>query len=193
MVFARFHFRRWVSLGLIIASLGSVPSTNLAQTKPTNLYEAEAYLLYLFAMYTEWPRQAFADDRAPFVLGILGKDPFGKDIDFIKAKTVRGRALVIRYFSRGQEVQNCHILFVCASEKEHAAEIIKSLANASTLTISEIEGFTAMDGMINIFVEKTRAGFGNLKYDINQRAAEKARLRINSYVLAKAGRNPGDP
>ncbi len=95
----------------------------------------------------------------------------------------------MKYFARIQDVQNCHILFVSPSEKEHAGDIIKSLERSNTLTISEIEGFTGLDGMINIFVEKTRAGFGNLKYDINQRAAEKAKLRINSYVLAKAGRN----
>src|SRR5258708_2081787 len=94
-----FPFRPF-TLCLTPALLGSLTSTTLAQTKPQTLYEAEAYLLYLFAMYTEWPKEAFPDEKAPFVLGIMGKDPFGKDIDFIKGKTVRGRPLVIRYFTR---------------------------------------------------------------------------------------------
>ena len=189
MSFQRFHFQRWISLWLILALAGSVSPETFGQNKPQTQYEAEAYLLYLFAMYTEWPKEAFPDEKAPFVFGILGKDPFGKDIDIIKGKTVRQRSLVVKYFARIQDVQNCHILFVSASEKDHAGEVIKSLENSNTLTISEMEGFTGLEGMINIFVEKTRAGFGNLKYDINQRAAEKAKLRINSYVLAKAGRN----
>lgn len=189
MPFPRFQFRRLMGVCLMLALLGNVPGGSVAQNKPQTLHEAEAYLLYLFAMYTDWPREAFPDEKAPFVFGILGKDPFGKDIDIIKGKTVRGRNLVVKYFARIQDVQNCHILFISPSEKDHAGDIIKSLENSSTLTISEIEGFTSEDGMINIFVEKTRAGFGNLKYDINQRAAEKAKLRINSYVLAKAGRN----
>ena len=139
-------------------------------------------------MYTEWPKEAFADERAPFVLGILGKDPFEKGIEFIKGKTVKGRNLVVTNFSSIQQVSGCHILFISSSEKDHLGEILKSLENSNILTVAEMDRFIEQSGMISIFVEKTRTGFGNLKYDVNQRAAEKAKLRINSYVLAKAGR-----
>ena len=40
-------------------------------------------MLYTLASYAEWPKEAFADEDAPFVLGILGEDPFRKDPDIL--------------------------------------------------------------------------------------------------------------
>src|SRR5258708_18678826 len=119
MLFRRFHSRVLISVCLMLAMLGNVPAESLGQNKPQTLYEAEAYLLYLFAMYTDWPREAFPDEKSPFVFGIIGKDPFGKDIDIIKGKTGRGRTLVVKYFARIHDLQNCHILFVSHSDKQH--------------------------------------------------------------------------
>src|SRR6266581_5323115 len=67
----------------------------LAQSSPYTLYQHKALYLFNFAKYTEWPKEAFSDDSAPFVLGILGQDPFRSDIDIIKGKTIKGRRLVV--------------------------------------------------------------------------------------------------
>src|SRR2546430_264164 len=88
------------------------PDWLAAQTSPYTPYQHKALFLYNFAKYTGWPKEVFADDNAPFVLGILGKDPFGKDIDIIKGKTVKGRKLEVRYFSNVAEVTGCQLLFI---------------------------------------------------------------------------------
>src|SRR2546425_702207 len=87
-----------------------------AQTSPYTPYQHKALYLFNFAKYTEWPREAFPDDNAPFVLGILGNDPFRSDIDIIKGKTLKGRKLVVRYFNSVHDVTGCHMLFICSSE-----------------------------------------------------------------------------
>src|SRR5689334_11365503 len=66
-----------------------------AQSSPYTIYQHKALYLFNFAKYTEWPKEAFPDDNAPFVVGILGKDPFLSDIDIIKGKTIKGRKLAV--------------------------------------------------------------------------------------------------
>ena len=160
----------------------------LAQTSPYTLYQHKALYLFNFAKYTEWPKQAFADDNAPFVLGILGKDPFHADIDIIKGKTIKGRKLVVRYFDFMQEVTNCHLLFICASETNNLTQILQTVEHLSILTISEADGFIEHSGMINLVAEQKTAGSQVVAFEINQAAAEKANLRLDTQLLKLARR-----
>ncbi|HWY74410.1 MAG TPA: YfiR family protein [Verrucomicrobiae bacterium] len=160
--------------------------TQAADTMPKTPYELKAFLLCNFAIYTEWPKEAFASDNSPFVLGILGKDPFGKDIDVLKGKTIKGRPLVVKYYTDIDQISGCHLLFISSSEKKHLPEILKAVEHSSVLTVSEIDGFVAQNGMIDIFMEETRPGFVRPGYRINQAATEKAGIRIGSYVLKLA-------
>ncbi len=141
-----------------------------AQTirKPETPYEVRAVFLYKFAQFTEWPKEAFADENAPFVFGILGQDPFGKDIDIIKGATLKGRKLEVKYFS---------------SEEKWLPEILKALENTSILTVGEMDRFVERNGVLNILPGREKR-----PYEINQAAAEKARLRIHSSLLAGKNR-----
>src|SRR5437867_1187382 len=52
-----------------------------AQTAPPKEYQVKAVFLFNFAQFVEWPPAAFADDKSPIVIGILGDDPFGAYLD----------------------------------------------------------------------------------------------------------------
>src|ERR1044071_5489302 len=125
----------------------------MAQTSPYTPYQHKALYLFNFAKYTEWPKEAFASDDAPFVLGILGKDdPFGKDIDVIKGKNVKGRRLEIRYYKSVEDVlkSDCQLLFITFAETNILAQILRALEKTSVLTIAEADGFLKVSGMINL-------------------------------------------
>lgn len=166
------------------------PETRAQGTrKPETPFEIRACFLINFALYTEWPKEAFADASSPFVFGILGKDPFEKDIDIVKNSLVKGRKLEIRHCSGIKDALGCQLLYISNSETHRVVEIMKALENTSILTVAEMDGFLDKGGMLNFIVKKkTRPGYGNLGYEVNQAAADKARLRINSYLLAKAGK-----
>jgi len=168
-------------------------------------YDAKAGYLLDFAEFVEWPAGAFADAKAPFVLGVMGKDPFGGELDKLQGKTVNGRKLEIKRFKgalefRGNEtpgrrqeglpqkqakklaeLKSCHILFISASEKKFHSEILKPLKEASVLTVGETESF-AYDGGIICFVD----GTGKVQLQINLDAAGQARLKISSKLLSLA-------
>ena len=186
MSLKRRHMLRRVAKGFMALALLTMPGPRIAaQTirKPETPYEVRAVFLYKFAQFTEWPKEAFADENAPFVFGILGKDPFGKDIDIIKGATLKGRKLEVKYFSEVKEVKNCHILFISDSEEKWLPEILKALENTSILTVGEMDRFVERNGVLNFLPGREKR-----PYEINQAAAEKARLRIHSSLLAGKNR-----
>ena len=90
------HLQLLAATGMFLWLAAVAPGRLAAQSSPYTPYQHKALYLFNFAKYTEWPKEAFASDDAPFVIGILGADPFGKDIEIIKGKTIKGRKLEVR-------------------------------------------------------------------------------------------------
>ena len=178
---------------VVLFTMGSVAPGVHAKSSSPSEYQLKAVFLYNFAKFVEWPAESFADARAPIILGILGKDPFGTIIDqIIKSKTVKDRKLVIRRFEKikdleascmgkGEEEEFCHILFISSSEEEHLAKILEILNASSVLTVGEMEQFTQRGGIINFTVRE-----GKIRFEINVDAAEQAELKISSKLLKLA-------
>ena len=148
-----------------------------------NEYEVKAAYLYNFARFVEWPDNVSPDPRGPVVIAILGRDPFGGEIDrYIQGKTINGRRLVIKRFSSLEAYEHCHILFVSSSERRNLPRILAAVRNSSVLTVSETDRFAQIGGIINFITKENSIGF-----EINQAAAERVGLKI-SYQLLSLGR-----
>src|SRR5438046_7588403 len=118
---------------------------------PRSKYETKAGYLLNFAEFIEWPAGSFSHAKSPIILGVVGKDPFGAELDKLQGKTVNGRTLEIKRFKgalefRGEEtpgrrqdnlavkqarklaeLRSCHILFISSSEKNYLPLILKPL------------------------------------------------------------------
>src|SRR6185503_17900412 len=118
--------------------------------------------------------------NTPLVIGVLGNDPFGGEIDrAIEGKTVNGRRLMIKRFASLEAYQYCHILFVSSSEKNSLPRIIAAVGNSGVLTVSETDRFAHIGGIINFVTIENR-----IRFEINQTAAERAGLKISSKLLS---------
>ena len=96
--------------------------------------------LYNFAKFVDWPPESFKNEASPFVLGILGADPFGSTLETLKDKTVKGRKLIIRKLSRLENFEDCQALFISGSEKSNL-RTTSSLKNHNILTVSDLDRF----------------------------------------------------
>jgi hypothetical protein len=145
-------------------------------------YVVKAGFLYNFAKYVDWPEDAFEKADTPISIGIVGKDPFGEDLEkTLKNKTVKDRAFTIQRFREPAEIRKCHILFVARSEKERVAEVLKKVDAMPVLTVGEEGSFCPAGGAISILIEKDKP-----KLEVNPDAAESAKLTINSKLLKVA-------
>ena len=103
---------------------------------PENLIKA-AYL-YNFAMFVEWPRDAFSSPDAPLVIGILGRDPFGLAIDLaVENKRINKRRIVVERVQPQQDLRHCQILFIAASERARVGELSQRLQTQPILIVDD--------------------------------------------------------
>jgi len=153
-----------------------------AQAQGSSEYAVKAAFLYNFAKFVEWPPGVFGNDGAPLVVGVVGDDPFGSALDqTIRGKSANGRQLIIRRFSWGQNLRECHILFISSSERKRLSQILDSLRGAGVLTVGETDHFNQQGGIINFVIEK-----GKVRFEINAGAAESSHLKLSSKLLALA-------
>ena len=175
------RFRAAQILGLNVALL-LASSAGRAQEPQPSEYQVKAAFLFNFAKFVEWPAQAFAEPTSPMVIGILGENPFGDDLErTIRGKTINNRPFEIKAIKSLPEARRCHILFISTSEKTRLPEILESLGTATVLTVGEMERFVETGGMINLVKEADK-----IRFQINDVAAKNAGLKISSKLLSLA-------
>ena len=144
-------------------------------------YRVKAAFLYNFVRFVEWPDGQGGSD-GPFVIGILGQDPFGPALDgAVRGKSVAGRPLVVRRLGSASEARGCHLLFMSAKLRRDLPRVLDELDAEGVLTVSELDTFLERGGMINFVIEGDRVAI-----DINLDAAREAGLDISSQLLRVA-------
>jgi len=88
-----------------IALLLALCAMRCALARPTPEYQVKAAFLFNFSQFVSWPPAAFRSASAPIVIAVLGRDPFGADLDaIVNGENVRGHPLIVRRFSDVSEV-----------------------------------------------------------------------------------------
>jgi hypothetical protein len=180
----RFVLRRFVTqfvAGVLCVLVSGAPLVRAQRELPSE-YEVKAAFLYNFAKFVEWPADTYPDPNAPIRLCVLGEDPFGRILDHaVLDKTVNGRRLMILRSRQVQELRDCHILFISASEKKRLPEIFAALQGSNVLSVGDTEQFAELGGAIQFTLQDNR-----VRLTINLDAAERARLKISSKLLSLA-------
>ena len=178
----RRRFRATPIWGLTLVLLLGVVSVYTQEPKPEPEYKIKAALLFNFAKFVEWPPEAFADKTSPWVIGVFGQkgqNPFENHLgQTIHGKKVNDRPLRVKECSSVTEATNCHILFICTSEKERLPEILDGLRDTHVLTVGETDDFIKTGGMIRFFPQGDK-----IRFEINDEPAKKAGLKISSKLL----------
>ena len=167
---------------LTFACLWFFPHAWAAEEAPLTEYQVKAALLLNFVRYSDWPATAFANPGSPYVVGVAGRDPFGKDLEkAFERKTVKGRPVVLKRVSGEQEMRACHLLFVSSSERRRSRELLDRLAGAPVLTVGDFPDFLDYGGMINFLIKD-----GSVRFEINLGPARRARLKLDANLLKVA-------
>lgn len=173
-----------ILLGLLTALVQLCGPAAQAQETPPSEYQLKAAFLYNFAKFVEWPPEAFPEATAPFIIGVLGDNPFGGELArTVNNKTINGHPFTVKEGKAVYELKTCHILFISKSEKKQLPEIMNVLGAASVLTVSEVDRFLRSGGMINFVMEGKK-----VRFEIHDEAAKRAGLRISSKLMNLARR-----
>ena len=179
------RFCLWLTLVVFAAAV----SVTRAYAAPSE-YQVKAVFLFNFAQFVDWPVEAFPSPDTPFVIGVLGEDPFGAQLDdVVRGEHAEGRRIAIERYRNVGEIRNCNILFIGHNETGHLGEIMGVLDGRSILTVSDADPAGPRGVMIRLVNESNR-----IRLRIDVAAAKAANLTISSKLLRPAeivGRGEG--
>jgi len=146
--------------------------------------KVKAAVLLNFCRFIEWPEKAFAKKDSPFVIGVVGEDPFGPVLDTtMEGKSVGAHPIVVKRFAANStpaQLAECSMLFISASEEQgnRHEQHCDAVADKPVLTVSDIPGFAVGGGMIEV-------GFvgGKASFSVNRKGAEGVGLSLSSKLL----------
>jgi hypothetical protein len=167
--------RRWSALALLVAGLAGAAA-------PVSEFQLKAVFLFNFAQFVDWPATALPGAGAPFVIGVLGKDPFGPVLDeVVRGESVNGHRFEIARYHDVAQIGGCQILFIPASELVHLDEILTALKGHSVLTVTDADA-QAQHGVIIALVKRDN----RIRLRIDLQAARASSLTISSKLLRPA-------
>jgi hypothetical protein len=160
-------FGAFLTLGL--AAVSKADSTIARE------YKVKAAFIYNFAKFVEWPPQKIGSESAPLVIGVLGPNLFGDELEnALKGRQINGRDIVVRQFDDVEAAKGAHLLFISVNDE---TKLRKALKEYGVLTIGQSESFARNGGIITFTFEHDK-----LRFEINIGAAEQAGLKISAQL-----------
>ncbi|HUQ10629.1 MAG TPA: YfiR family protein [Steroidobacteraceae bacterium] len=164
-------------LALVAASF--LPA--LASAQPGE-YQVKAVFLFNFGQFVEWPSDSYDTPQAPFVICVVGEDPFGKTLDdVVRGEAIGSRTLVVRRFSDADGISRCNILFVGRNDAGMLDEALAAARGHSVLTVTDVDGAESNGAIIVLYNDRQR-----IRMRINIAAAKANHLVISSKLLRPA-------
>jgi hypothetical protein len=141
--------------------------------------QMKAAFLFNFAKFVQWP----ASQEGPLVIGVAGDEAFSTLVQrLIEGRTVNGRDVATRKLGRGDDPAGCHILFIASYLQRESTAMLQRTPR-SVLTVGETAQFIRDGGMVRFYVDDHR-----LRFQIDQKNAEAAGLKVSSQLLTLAAR-----
>ena len=145
-------------------------------------YEVKAAFIYNFTQFIEWPKDVFSGADAPFVIAVVGPDPFEGALGRIfTGKSVGSHPIVTKHFDSVDDLGPCQLLFVPTAEDASSRAITEKVGKAPTLIVGESETLLSSGGAIRLYLEDDR-----MRFQINSEALDVARLKASAKLMQLA-------
>jgi hypothetical protein len=183
----------WQRAALLLGLALGMPL--VAQPVGNRELQIEAAFLVNFVRYTDWPPQHFNGPGDPYVIAVVGSETSFDTVAAIAgaAGAIQGRRIeVVRveYDGQGgierrraaiQRMRASHLLFLQASADAGARDVVRAVAGAPVLTVSDVPGFASKGGMIGL----VRSG-QHLAFEANPAAIHASGVVLSAKVLKLA-------
>ncbi len=138
-------------------------------------YRVKAAYLYNFLKFVEWPAEA---GPGPLTICVAGRNPFGNVLrDLVRGELVNDRTIEARVILEPDT--GCHLIFV--PEGSALRAYLRAASGTPSLTVGESDTFIEEGGIVSFYNER-----GNIRFEINPSAAERAGIRVSARLLQLA-------
>ncbi|HEY3352461.1 MAG TPA: YfiR family protein [Polyangia bacterium] len=159
-------------VAFLAAPAAATPTSGPADVEP----QIKAEFLERFTHFIDWPQ---GGDAGPFVIAVVGPNPFGGALDRLaRDRTIKGRRVVVRYLAGPAEVGGQHVLFITRELRGALKEILARTRDRPVLTVGDTDGFARAGVLINFYLER-----GAVRFEINAGEAKRSGLRVSPKLL----------
>lgn len=171
-------------LCLALGLWSAAPAQCIAQAPAASESAVKAAFVYNFVKFVEWPPESLVGVQSDVIICIAGTSPdLAAAFAGLKGKPAKNRAVEIRNDVRASELDICNVLFAGGD----ASDLMNSArARPGLLTVSDMPGFCASGGVIELFKDD-----GRVRFEINPHAAGAAGLKVSSQLMKLARVTPG--
>ncbi|MCP4689027.1 MAG: YfiR family protein [Desulfobacterales bacterium] len=166
---------------IIIAIIAAYPFAAMAGDDE---YRVKGVLIEKIAYFITWPDEGDTED--PFVLAVLGGDPFKGNLDRQyknRGRRIKNRSVHVVYIDDPGDVpETCHILFITYNISNLIGRIVERLDRRPVLMIGEYEGSARKGVHVNFYYTRKNT----LHFEINVDALLKSGLKINPKLIEVA-------
>jgi hypothetical protein len=160
------------------AALAGTPQAAAADPGAQDLRRVEAAFLRNFARYVSWPETAFRDAKAPWQIGVLGRDALADALErTLQGRTEQERPFEVRRARSAEALRDCHIVFVGFEDPVRRRAALAELKGRPILTVGDAEGFLEDGGTVQLIVRDT------VQFSVNLDQARAGALRIQTKML----------
>ena len=147
---------------------------------PMGESQVKAMFVYNFLKFVEWPVDASAGAKDPFVVVIIGDGATADATElFLQSKTIGERPVAVQRIQWDQSLRGARAAFVVERDPKKLHRILDAAAAGGVLTIGEGEEFATSGGVIGLLVQDRK-----VRFDVDTTAAQSAGLRVSSKLLA---------
>ena len=164
----------------LLASLMPLPMPRVVAAESAD--QVKAAFLFNFARYVEWPDSAFAGADSAIRICLVGNGNFSQILtDAVSGRTVGVRSVEVAALASLDGASDCHLLFFEESAVAQGSAVAERVGSLAVFTIADHEGFAADGGIANFILVDQK-----IRFEINQKAARRAGLKISSSLLRLA-------
>jgi len=146
-------------------------------------YMLKAGFMERFTRFINWPQDSlFQDSTKPFKILILGKNPFGNELEVILTKTrIKERKPEIYYLEEPDTSTYYHMIFISRNMEKELPGLLAYTKGKPIITVSDTKGFGKQGVLINFYVEENK-----VRFEINRETYEESGLIITHHLLGFA-------
>jgi len=165
----------------VVACIALAPAAASAQSELE--YAVKAAYLLRFGLYVEWPPVAFGSATSPFLICVVGEDPFGDVLDTaVKDQRIGERPIVVRRLKTISRDSGCHVAYFGGADATRQAQSIEAVRGSHVLTFSDAPlGAGGAAAIVRFVVRDNR-----VRFEIDDAAAAQNGLIISSKLLSLA-------
>lgn len=142
-------------------------------------HQVKAEFLERFTHFVDWPPEALGAPGQPFVIAVVGSDPFGPYLEeMARTRKIKDRPISLRRVTELSELSGVHLVFIDRSARDLLPAVLDRTHARPVLTVGDTAGFARAGVLINFYLER-----GSVHFEINRAAARRSGLSFSARLL----------